>query len=305
VITGSAAGYNPNTVYQQVNGAWQQVGTVASAENPLCSGPGCGLALAGTSDSDVYGANDCITVQGGNCILGGAWHYTGTAADESFPTEMAFSDIPITTLVDIGGTAYALNNDPSNVGPELVSGTAGLWKIAFATDWSCSSQGALWGTSGTDLWLTMGCNHANPGQIEHYNGIGFDTALTFALPADEYVEGMWGTSDNDIWAAGTHRWHNDGTAWTEDAVAPPAGNADQTVWGNGSDYFAGGSYIALYHLTQAAGAVTTEWTEECIQPGYGDPSVYSFASDGTNFYATTSAVNVPALVQRCPNGVCP
>jgi hypothetical protein len=305
VITGTAAGINPNSVYQQVNGAWNQVGTVANAENPLCSGPGCGLALTGTSDTDVYGANDCATVQSGQCSIGGAWHYTGTAADESFPSLGGVSptDVPLTTVIDIAGTAYGFNSDPT--GPEIVASAAGggAWTILFNTEWHCSSQGAIWGTSASDLWLSWGCNGNNPGQLQHYNGRGLDTPA-FTLPADEYAEGMWGSSDTDIWAAGTHRWHYNGTAWTEDAVAPPNGNADQTVWGNGSDYFAGGGYIALYHLTQAAGAITTDWTEECIAPGYEDPSVYSFTSDGTNFYATTSSTTAPGLVQRCPKGTC-
>jgi hypothetical protein len=305
VINGSNPTINPNTVYQQVNGAWNSVGQVANAYSALCSGPGCGLALTGSSDQDVYGVTDCTTVGSGStpCTVGGAWHYTGTAADENFPTLGSVGpDLPLTTLVDIGGTAFALNTD-EQVGPEIVSGTAGTWKIDFATEWKCQSQGAIWGTSATDLFLSWGCsaNGNGPGQLAHYNGTTLDSS--FALPATEYAEGLWGTSDTDIWAAGTHRWHYNGTTWTEDSVAPPNGNADQTVWGNGSDYFAGGGYIALYHLTQAAGAITADWTEECIAPGYGDPSVYSFTSDGTNFYATTSSAD-GGLAQRCPNGTC-
>jgi hypothetical protein len=304
VINGSSAGINPNTVYQQVNGAWNQVAQVGNAFSALCSGPGCGLALMGSSDTDVYGVTDC-TVPGaaGACTTGGAWHYTGTAADEVFPSlgGVSMSDLPLTTILDIGGTGFALNSDPT--GPELVSGSGGTWSILYNTEWHCQSQGAIWGTSPSDIWLSWGCNAKGgsvlPGQLQHYNGTGLDTPA-FTLPSGEYAEGLWGTSDSDIWAAGTHRWHYDGTTWTQDPVAPPGGNADQTVWGNGTDYFAGGGYIALYHWTSAA-----DWTEECIAPGYEDPSVYSFASDGTNFYATTSSTTAPGLVQRCPNGTCP
>jgi hypothetical protein len=291
-------GYQQNTVFQQTSGAWTQVAQVANAQSPLCSGPGCGLLLAGSSDSDVYGATDCTAIQGGQCNVGGAWHWTGTAADEIFPSLGAIgSDLPLTALLDIGGAGFALDTNPT--GPDIVSGTAGVWTVLFNTEWHCAAQGALWGTSASDLWLSWGCNGSGPGQLQHFNGTGLD-APAFTLPAGEYAEGLWGTSDQDIWAAGTHRWHYNGKAWTEDAVAPPGGNADQTVWGNGTDYFAGGGYSALYHWTQAA-----DWTEECIAPGYGDPSVYSFASDGTNVYATTSSTTTQGLVQRCPNGVCP
>ncbi len=304
VINGTNTELNPNAVYHEVNGAWTQVGTVANAYSAICAGPGCGLALVGSTDSDVYGVTDCTAVSGGQCTAGGAWHYTGTAADENFPSlGSSGPDLPLTTILDIAGTGYALNSAPS--GPEIVSGTAGTWTILFDTKWGCESQGGIWGTSSSDLWLGWGCNGVGAGQLAHFNGAGLDSSKTFPLPAGEYVEGLWGTSDSDIWAAGTHRWHYNGTSWTEDAVAPPGGNGDQAVWGNGTDYFAGGGYVGLFHLAQTGGTITTDWTEECVAPGYADPSVYSFASDGTNFYATTSSTTAPGLVQRCPNGICP
>ena len=77
---------------------------------------------------------------------------------------------------------------------------------------------------------------------------------------------MWGTSDRisgpSVRTAGT----TTARRGLEDAVAPPVtGNADQTVWGNSTDYFAGGGYIALYHWTSAA----PTGRQECIAPGYG------------------------------------
>jgi hypothetical protein len=299
VITGNNSGINPNTVYQQVNGTWNQVGQVANASSAICSGPGCGLALMGSSDQDVYGDNDCITVQGGQCTLGGAWHDTaGTTADEAFPMEANFSDYPLTTLIDIGGTAFAINSDTSTSGPELVSGTNGTWKIVLGLHFGAETPGSLWGTSASDIWIGWGeTSNGGPGELVHFNGTTLDTPA-FPLPAGEYAAGMWGTSDTDIWAVGTHRWHYNGT-WTEDAVAPPQSNADYTVWGNGTDYFAGGGYVALSHWTQA-----TDWVLECVQPGYSDPSIQSFTGDGTNFYATTNSTTQSGLVQRCSTVNC-
>ena len=87
---------------------------MANANSCICSGPGCGLSLAGSSDTDVYGVTDCTTVAGGTCTVGGAWHYTGAAADENFPTLGGVGpDYPLTTLLDINGTGFALNSDPN------------------------------------------------------------------------------------------------------------------------------------------------------------------------------------------------
>ncbi|HUB07199.1 MAG TPA: hypothetical protein VMB50_09360 [Myxococcales bacterium] len=309
-VTGNSGEINPNTVYQLQNGAWNQVAQVAGAYNPVCSGPGCGLSLVGSSDSDVYGAIDCTSVQSGTCAAGGAWHWTGSAADEAFspatfPSCAVPANLPIATLFDLGGTGLALNSDCT--GPELETGVGGSWTVSYNFHWYCQAPGALWGTATNDLWVSWGCQSSgsggnpNPGQIIHYNGTGVDASSTFALPADGYADAMWGTGDGDIWAVGTNRWHYDGTAWSLDATPMPGG-PDQTVWGNGSDYYAGGGYPQLYHWTSA-----TDWTKECVYPGYGGPSITSFAYDGTNVFATATPTGSAAngeLVQRCPGGQC-
>ncbi len=302
-ITGQGT-VGQNTVYQLQNGSWNQVAQVANATNFVCSGPGCGLILTGSSDQDVYGAVDCTTVSGGQCQAGGAWHWTGSAAPpETFPQPTANqTDLPITPILDIGGTGFALNTDNSNIGPELLSSANG-WHIAQALRYACqAAAGALWGSSTSDIWLGWGCSGASgaaatTGILVHYNGSGLDPS-PFSLGNGEYTAGMWGTSNQDIWAVGTHRWHYNGSSWSQDASAPPAGNADSAVWGDGQDYYAGGGYTQLYHWT-----ASSDWTEECVAPGHNGPSITSFASDGTTVYATGQTAT-GQLYQRCPNGQC-
>ncbi|MHB8418362.1 MAG: hypothetical protein ACYDCL_09825 [Myxococcales bacterium] len=312
-IPGTPGQIAPNTVYQLQSGTWNSVAQVAGAANYVWSGPSAGLILTGSSDQDVYGSADCTNAQGGVCQGGGAWHWTGSAADEAFvPATVPnaqlqqVADVPITPILDIGGTGFALNTDLSNVGPELVEGTGGVWHVAQSLRWGCEiAGGALWGISPSDIWIGWSCGSptSTSGLLAHYNGSGMDSAKQFNMSSGDYALALWGTSDSDIWAAGTHRWHYDGSTWTLDAVAPPSGQSDNALWGDGSDYYAGGGYIQLYHWTAA-----NDWTQECVYPGYDGPTITSFASDGTNVYATaspTGATTQGELVQRCPNGQCP
>ncbi|MHB1845527.1 MAG: choice-of-anchor D domain-containing protein [Deltaproteobacteria bacterium] len=289
--TSSQAAFNPQTVYHEVSGSWSQAAQVGEAQNPFCQGPGCGMLLTGSSDGDIYGAVDCTQVSGSGanatCAAGGAWHFTGSGADEGFPTINATTvDLPLTPILDLGGTGFALNTD--STGPELVSGSGGKWTTVHNFRWYCQALGAIWGTSASDLWVSWGCTSTgtgvtNPGVIAYWNGQTQDVSSqkALSLAASEYADAMWGTGDSDVWAVGTHRWHYDGAAWTQDPSNPPG--PDSALWGNGTDYFAGGGYPDLYHYSQGG-----SWQLECIQPGYGGPSVTALTSDGTSVYAATA-----------------
>lgn len=286
--------FNPQTIYHATGGAWSQAAQMGNAQNPFCQGPGCGLLLSGSSDGDLYGAVDCTSVTGSGaqatCAAGGAWHYTGgsSGSDEGFPTINASTvDLPLTPILDLGGTGFALNTDPT--GPELVSNAGGAWTATHNFHWYCQALGAIWGTSASDLWVSWGCTSSGNGNvgngvIAYWDGTTQDTTSgkTMKLASGEYSDAMWGSGDSDVWAVGTHRWHYDGSSWSQDPSTPPG--PDSALWGNGTDYFAGGGYPDLYHYTKANG-----WQMECIQPGYGGPSVTSLASDGTSVYAATAS----------------
>jgi hypothetical protein len=124
-----------------------------------------------------------------------------------------------------------------------------------------------------------------PGGIWHYTGSFASTTPDFAFNAGDFATAIAGTSDTDIWAVGSQRWHNDGTGWTQSSMPPPNGEPDTSLWsaGNG-DYYAAGNYSGLYHFSGGS------WNLECLAPGYNgnDPNVNQVAGDNNgNFYAAT------------------
>ena len=292
VINRASAGAtdNPQTIYHLSGGSWSQAAQIGNAQNPFCQGPGCGVLLTGSSDSDIYGAVDCTQVTSGNCTAGGAWHLTSAAADEPF-TPATFqsgtvADLPLTPILDLGGTGFALNSDPT--GPELMSNGRGSWTVTHNFHWYCQSLGSLWGSSATDLWIAWGCQSngggtSSNGSIWHWDGTSATASMPFAT--NDYAAAMWGSGGSDIWAVGSQRWHYNGSAWSLYTTTPMPSGPDYALWGNASDYYAGGGYPDLYHYTQSS----QQWALECVYPGHNDPQVTSFSSDGTSVYAATSA----------------
>jgi hypothetical protein len=294
--SGANATVNPQTVYHRTGNSWAKSAMVNYAQSPICSGPGCGLILAGDGSGNIYGVADC---KDSMCSAGGVWHNaSGTVTDEWFnPANFGGScgtsnvaNTPFTAVFPVGGTAFALDSDPC--GPELVqenSPNTPAWKILHPFNTQCGSPGtAIWGTSAMDLFISVGCGSGGaPGNIYHWDGSNQSSSFTFPTNG-QFAVAMFGSSDSDIWAVGTNRWHYNGTAWTTDPAVVPS--IDQTLWGNGTDYFAGGSYPDIYHYTSA-----TDWVLECVSDnGAGslaDPNVYSIWGDNQsppNFYAATS-----------------
>ena len=129
--------------------------------------------------------------------------------------------------------------------------------------------------------MTQGCSAIiGPGGVWHFTGSGYTSVETFA--AGDFATALAGTSNTDLWAVGSQRWHYDGANWTL-STPPPAPNDDNSLWaGVGGDYFATGNYIGLYHYTGGT------WNLECFQPGYDETSGSQVTGDGQgNYYAAT------------------
>ncbi len=290
LIGGTSSMVNPQSVYRQSGGTWQKMGSIANAENPACSGSGCGAILTGDNNGNIYAAADC---KDSSCSSGGVWHYSasaGSGTDEWFsPTTLngcgaSNPNVPLTGVVAAGGTAYAINNEPC--GPEIVKEGSSAWSVAAAASLLCQAPGAFWGSSGTDFWVSWGCGGtAGSGGLWHWDGSSSQLGSpAYPYPSGEYSAAIFGASSSDVWAVGTHRWHYDGSTWSQDPSTPPG--TDSAVWGNGTDYFAGGSYPNIYHYTAATG-----WQLECVSDnGTGalnDPSVTAIWGDAQgNYYAT-------------------
>jgi hypothetical protein len=305
VINGQSSTVNPQAIWNRNNGTWTQVGTVNFGENPQCSGPGCGLLVTGDGSGNIYGAADCKDSTCSAAMGGGVWHdANATITDEWFVSPghscggVTNPNIPLSPVVSVGGVPYAIDNDPC--GAQIISGSGGNWVVAHAfTQPQCQAPGGFWASDSSNFFMAWGCgppNGTTPGGLFHWNGQTSDPGFkAFAFPSSEYVDAIFGSSSNEVWAVGTHRWHctsncgTSGATWTQDSTPMPGGGGgvDQALWGNGSDYYAGGAYLNIYHWTQASGT----WAEECIAgAGVGtNPTVYSIWGDGaSNVYAATS-----------------
>jgi hypothetical protein len=151
----------------------------------------------------------------------------------------------------------------------------------------------VWGAAPNDVWL-VGAD----GSAQHWNGTTF-TAVT--VPGATNLRAVHGSSSTDVWAVGTGIFHWNGTAWAQSsasagtdvwAVSPTdvwvaSGATDAlhfdgttwtpttltdfglfTIWGDGTQAYAGGEGEALFHF--AGGTWTTLQVRGGSSQGFTD-----------------------------------
>ncbi|HZI41427.1 MAG TPA: Ig-like domain-containing protein, partial [Gemmatimonadaceae bacterium] len=224
----------------------------------------------GSSASDVHVASEAVAGQGQRLHYdGGAWsvasipdgvnYYSvwGTSATNvyfggDYGTFLHFdgdamSPIETGTRSPLLGIWGSSANDVYAVG---LNGTAlhydGQSVKAFtlpglATEPFTESLGAVWGSSANDLWIGGG---DSSGDLWHWDGTSWSRLTLWNAPGAVGigVNGIWGTSNSDVWAVGAnHAYHYDGVKWTA-ADLPTAGSTTLIrVWGCGPlDVFAAG-----------------------------------------------------------------
>jgi hypothetical protein len=125
------------------------------------------------------------------------------------------------------------------------------------------SEAGIWGSSAIDIFVVTGDT------ILHYNG----TAWTETKKDFHYLNSVWGSSGNDVFAVGmkfnldTYQFeyailHYDGKAWTEMINGVPSNGFEgglrglSSVWGSsGNDVFAVGILGTILHYNGS------KWTE--------------------------------------------
>jgi hypothetical protein len=152
--------------------------------------------------------------------------------------QVVMSDLPA-GLTSVWGTSatdiWAIGGDPNNTGNTVKHFDGTRWQ-----DMTTGSKGDLWWVYGFPGGSTFfgGAN----GLILRYQDGQFDAMKT---PGDATVYGIWGTSEDDLWAVGGNvgsdafAWRYDGTAWTNAAGFPPVLVNSQSlfkVWGSSADH---------------------------------------------------------------------
>lgn len=150
------------------------------------------LSIWGTSASDLYvGARDALL------------HFDGTT----------WTDVGIQVRVRVIGIWGSSTDDVW-----VTDGTNWLWHFD-GTEWSNVIARvnypfvSLWGFASDDIF---GCGQG--GFVSHYDG----TSWSEQSLGDLWLDGLWGTSDHDVWVTGTVTtgvagvlFHYDGTEWTQ------------------------------------------------------------------------------------------
>ena len=103
--------------------------------------------------------------------------------------------------------------------------------------------GSIWGSSASDVWFAT-----QWGGVWHSNGAA-PTIVPFSTNSSSQQEQFFaasGTSANDVWLAGDHVFHWDGSGWT--CTSTPAGQTVISLWNSSpSDVWATTSSGVMLH----------------------------------------------------------
>jgi len=188
----------------------------------------------------------------------------GSAGEDGWQTVM--SDLP-EALTSVWGTSatdiWAIGADPEGAGNSVRHFDGAQWQ-KLATGF----VGDLWwvyGFAGGSVFFA-----GDDGLILRYAGGVFERMAT---PGNATVYGIWGTSEDDLWAVGGNvnggafAWRYDGTAWTEAEGFPPVLVRSASlfkVWGSATDdvWLVGTGGTILHYdgarLTQVASGTTRD-----------------------------------------------
>lgn len=191
-----------------------------------------------------------------------------------------------------GGSESATDSDWEVVLSDLPGALTSVWGTSAADVWTIGSDpegegnlvmhfdGVSWESLSTgetgDLWWVFGFEGGSvyfggaDGLIMRYANGAFERMET---PGDATVYGIWGTSEEDLWAvggnvtSGAFAWRYDGTAWREVEGFPPVLERSASmfkVWGaSPNDVWVVGTGGAILHydgerLTQVDSATTRD-----------------------------------------------
>ena len=168
---------------------------------------------------------------------------------------------------------------------------------------------AVWGTSAGDIWAIGGDPEATGNTVMHFDGTqwqslttgftgdlwwvyGFEGGSVFMggldglilryrdgtfermqTPGNATVYGIWGTSENDLWAvggnvsAGAFAWRYDGSSWTDAEGFPPVLVQSASlfkVWGSAADdvWLVGTGGVILHYDGDRITQVRSETTRD-------------------------------------------
>lgn len=193
-----------------------------------------------------------------------------------------------------GGTLERWNSTGEQTNPVAGGASAsnfrGLWGSSASDGWAVGEKGiiARWGNAGwsagphlTDSSLNAAWGYQGSTWFVGDNGafLEFDGKNFLASPiATHKLNGLWGPSARDVWAAGREIVHWDGNRWRD--VARPGSDEVLAVWGSSAtDVWAAGRHGLFLHGNGTAWQVSKSPTNADINGIWGSSKTDVWAVD--------------------------
>ena len=155
-------------------------------------------SIYGISNSDIWAVSDKNYTE----------HFDGTSWTY-FSSTLNFTSSLKAVWMAASNNAWAVGSNGN-----IIHWDGSAW--AIQTSGTTQTIWDVWGTDATHVWAST-----TTGEILFYNGTSWSIQLA-STGNDDYMKGLWGTSNTDVWAvgyitggttAGSHIYHYDGTTW--------------------------------------------------------------------------------------------
>lgn len=238
--------------------------------------------VSGSGPDDVWAVGDGVSTSQIQHWNGTSWSLVPSPANEPQSTQLY--DVSADSPTDAWAGGEGSNG--SVFGPVIEHWNGTSWTVVTNAAPGETQIDAIDAISPTDVWAAgvniFGALRNRTGTMEHWNGTQWSVVT---MPTTGIINGISGTSANDVWAVGNHGMtdHWDGTQWTQ--VTNPAGGASLTA----VDALSADDVWAINN----AGTFTMQWNGtqwNSVPPAASIPSGFSTGALSIDTGAVLSGV---------------
>ncbi|MCC7357225.1 hypothetical protein IT408_01840 [Candidatus Uhrbacteria bacterium] len=220
----------------------------SAGEGGSAGAGGSSGSSAGSAGSDAGSAGMGGT---GNAGAGGDAGTAGAAAGEGGSAGAGGSSGSSAGSAgsDAGSAGMGGTGNAGTAGTAGSAGSAGAPQNTFTcSSWTRNTaldaanvqefflSGGIWGTGANSIYVTLHNQNVSSG-VFHWDGTTWTKTVMPGSPPE--LNGIWGSSDDDIWVAGRNfkgfLYHKSGGTWVDDPNKPVNTKAFKQVWGNSAD----------------------------------------------------------------------
>ena len=281
-------------------------GSTTEGEGTNCAGTSGTSGTAGSSGTSAAAGMAGAAGESGSAGVGGSSGSSGTGSAGSNAGGAGTGGTGNAGAGGDAGTAgvagSAGSSGTGNAGTAGSAGSGGAvqntfvcssWNRNAALDAANTDQfpfvGGIWGTGANSVYVTLHNQNISSG-VFHWDGTAWTKTVMPGNPPE--LNGIWGSSDDDIWVAARNfkgfLYHKSGGIWSDDPNKPVNAKDFRKVWGTSADdvWLLGTDKFVKQSVWRRNGGTT--WVQQSLPTLASDTSLYGIWGIDGHVFVTGS-----------------